>query len=159
MKDKKTSEKINHLLAEYADFWSISDLQINYFQESIYLSLLSLKGQEIVKTSIEFKEVMSFYYFQGIFPGTTSCRLNEFKNTDLLLLSEVLYLPEGYGQINIKSLDLELKEIESISSKTNFYFQISNKDAFFIEANSININDESFTDLIADSNVLKNPFD
>lgn len=87
MEDKKTSEKINYLLAEYADFWSISDLQINYFQESIYLSLLGLKGQEIVKTSIEFKEVMSFYYFQDIFPGTTSCWLNKFKNTDLLLLS------------------------------------------------------------------------
>ncbi len=42
MKDKKTSEKVNYLLAEYADFWSISDLQINYFQESIYLSLLGL---------------------------------------------------------------------------------------------------------------------
>lgn len=154
--DNKIAEKINYLLAEKADFWSISDLQINYLKESIQLHLLGVKKQEIVKTFIEFKEVMSFYVCQGIFSGTTSCRLNEFKKTEPLLLSAISYHPEGFGKVDIKSLDLELKEIESISSKTNFYFEINNKDDFFIEANSISINDDIFIDLIAKSDVFKN---
>lgn len=156
--DNKIAEKINYLLAEKADFWSISDLQINYLKESIQIHLLGVKKQEIVKTFIEFKEVMSFYVCQGIFSGTTSCRLNNFKKTEPLLLSAISYHPEGFGKVDIKSLDLELKEIESISSKTNFYFEINNKDDFFIEANSISINEEVFNDLIMNSNILKNPF-
>lgn len=154
----KIDKEITNLLAEYAEFWSISDLKINYLKESICLTLMSVKEKEIVKTFIEFKEVMSCYYFQDIFPGTTSCRLNEFHDTELLLLSEIGYHPKGYGQVNIKSLDLDLTEIESISSKTNFCFEINNKDVFLIEANSININEKSFNNLIMNSNILKNPF-
>ena len=51
--DNKIAEKINYLLAEKADFWSISDLQINYLKESIQIHLLGVKKQEIVKTFID----------------------------------------------------------------------------------------------------------
>ncbi|WP_420537703.1 hypothetical protein [Halalkalibacter alkalisediminis] len=55
-------------------------------------------------------------------------------------------------------------DIESISSSTNFYFQINNKDCFFIEANSFSItevnslstNERVFENLIVDEKTIKN---
>lgn len=152
----KSVELINQLFEEKAEYWSIDDIKIDYLSERIYLKLESVIQQEIQKTYITLKEVLSFYVHQEA--DIETYRLNERKYDDPNLLSEISYHPNGFGHIKIESLEKELKEIESINSKTNFYFQVNNKDCFFIEANAICINDEEFNNLITESKSLKKPY-
>ncbi|MBD1381853.1 YxiG family protein [Metabacillus arenae] len=161
---KEICEEINNLLGEHAEFWSISDIQINYLKETITLKLESVNEQEILKTFIKFKQVMSLYMHQDA--EVETYRLNNYKETDPFLLSEISYHPNGLGKINVESLEDELTEIESISSSTNFYFQINNKDYFFVEANSFSItrvsssstDEKVFIDLISDEKIITNPY-
>lgn len=143
---KSHTDQINIILEEQAEFWSINDLQIDYLSEKIHLKLESVSQQQIIKTYITFREVMSFYVFQET--DSESSRLNNRNYNDPNLLSEISYHPNGFAHVKIESLDAELKEIESINSKTNFYFQVNNKDCFFIEANVITINDQEFEGLL-----------
>ncbi|MFS0638192.1 hypothetical protein AB1K84_19995 [Mesobacillus foraminis] len=85
-------------------------------------------------------------------------RLNEWTETEPMLLSEISYHPDGFGFVKIKSLDPELTEIENKSSSTNFYFQVNNKDHFFVEANCMIINEKTFSNLICDEEKLRNPY-
>lgn len=155
-KDDLVSQEIKNLFANDAEFWSIDDIQVNYLEETIVLKLESVKNQEILKTFIKFKQVMSLFIYQNA--EIETYRLNNYKENDPFLLSEISYHPNGFGQINIKSLEPELTEIESISSSTNFFFQINNKDYFFIEANHLMINEKVYHDLITDEKTLKNPY-
>ncbi|MEX3715976.1 hypothetical protein ABFV99_26770 [Cytobacillus horneckiae] len=151
----KHADRINQFFVEKAEYWGISDLQIDYLSEKIHLKLESVLQQEILKTYITFKEVMSFYVYQEA--QIETFRLNDREYNDSSQVSEISYHPNGFGHIKIESLEKDLKEIETISSKTNFYFQVNNKDCFFIEANAISIDDEEFNHLIADSTKLKYP--
>ncbi|MDL4842133.1 YxiG family protein [Aquibacillus rhizosphaerae] len=144
----ETSQEINSLFQDYAEFWIISDLQISYLNESITLKLISTKNQEILKTTIQFKQVLSYYVHQEA--EVETYRLNNYGNNDDFLLSEISYHPNGFGQIYIRSLERDLKEIELITAPTNFYFQVNNKDCFFIEANTLIINGNSYDNLIED---------
>ncbi|ASV69374.1 MULTISPECIES: YxiG family protein [Cytobacillus] len=145
--------RINTLFAEKAEYWDLDDLQIDYLNESITLKLLSCHKQQIKRTYIFIKEVMSFFVYQE--PNVGTIRLNDRSFTDANLLSEISYHKNGFGHIKIESLESDLKEIEKLHAKTNFYFQVNNKDSFFIEANSVQINDERFVNLFADSRTLK----
>lgn len=149
-------QEIRNLFADNAEFWSINDIQVNYLEETISLKLESVSNQEILKTFIKFKQVMSVYIYQNA--EIETYRLNNYKENEPFLLSEISYHPNGFGKIKIKSLEPELTEIESISSSTNFFFQVNNKDYFFIEANSLIINEKVYSDLIVDEKILKNPY-
>ncbi|WP_404447556.1 hypothetical protein LG307_02255 [Sutcliffiella horikoshii] len=146
---------INEFFINNAEYWSIVDIQIDYIKESISLKLVSTRNQELLKTYIQFNQVLSYYVHQE--PEYESFRLNSFEENDHLLLSEITYRPEGFGQIYIKSLDPDLKEIEALTAPTNFFFQVNNKDCFFIEANSLIINDKHYSNLLKDENILKKP--
>lgn len=150
------SQEIKNLFADKAEFWNIDDIQVNYLEETISLKLESVRNQEILKTFIKFKQVMSLFIYQSA--EIETYRLNNYDEKDPFLLSEISYHPNGFGKINIKSLEPELKEIESISSSTNFFFQINNKDYFFIEANYLMINERVYNDLITEEKTLKNPY-
>ncbi|MBD7936259.1 hypothetical protein H9655_04400 [Cytobacillus sp. Sa5YUA1] len=145
--------RINTLFAEKAEYWDLDDLQIDYLNETISLKLLSCHKQQIKKTYIFIKEVMSFFVYQEAIEGTI--RLNDRRFTEANLLSEISYHNNGFGHIKIENLESDLKEIEKLHAKTNFYFQVNNKDNFFIEANSVQINDELFVNLLAESGTLK----
>ncbi|MGI8350212.1 YxiG family protein [Niallia circulans] len=58
-------------------------------------------------------------------------------------------------KIMIESLNSALKEMETLSSTTNFYFQVNNKDNFFIEASCLSINGKEYRNLITDDKELK----
>ncbi|WP_445491766.1 YxiG family protein [Niallia sp. 03133] len=150
------AEEINSLFVQNAEFWKIIDLQISYLNESIILKLVSIENEVIKITNIQFNQVLSFYLNQEA--EIETYRLNNYEDNDDLLLTEISYHPNGFGQIYIKTLEPELKEIESLTAPTNFYFQVNNKDCFFIEANSILINGKSYNNLIEDEKVLKNPY-
>lgn len=141
------------MLAEKADFWNISDLQVNYFNETLSLKLVRVRNAVILKNFIKFEQILSLYIQQD-----SEFRLNEFTETDPMLLSEISYHPDGFGFVKIKSLDQELTEIENINSSTNFYFQVNNKDHFFVEANCVTINEKTFSNLICDEEKLRNPY-
>lgn len=153
--DDLVFQEIRNLFADNAEFWIINDIQVNYLEETIVLNLVSVSNQEILKTFIKFKQVMSLFIYQDA--EIETYRLNNYKENDPFLLSEISYHPNGFGKINIKSLEPGLPEIESISSSTNFYFQVNNKDCFFIEANSLMINEKVYRDLIVDEKTIKNP--
>ncbi len=78
------------MLAEKADFWNISDLQVNYFNETLSLKLVSVRNADILKTFIKFEQILSLYIQQD-----SEFRLNEFTETDPMLLSE-LKLPSRW---------------------------------------------------------------
>ncbi|ARF12994.1 YxiG family protein [Sporosarcina ureae] len=150
------SQEIRSLFADNAEFWIINDIQVNYLEETIVLNLVSVSNQQILKTFIKFKQVMSLFIYQDA--EIETYRLNNYKENDPFLLSEISYHPNGFGKINIKSLEPELPQIESISSSTNFYFQVNNKDCFFIEANSLMINEKVYRNLIVDEETIKSPY-
>lgn len=151
-----TEKKLQQFFSEI-EYHSIFDLNINYLKEAIALKLISVNNDELIKINIMFKQVMSYYVYQE--PEYDTYRLNNFDEASDLLLTESSYFPQGFGKIKIESLDNELKEIETLSSNTNFYFQVNNKDYFFIEANSVSINGKEYRNLIVDENVLKKPLD
>ena len=147
------NQEINDFFIHNAEYWSIVDLKIDYLKESISLKLVSTRNQELLKTHIQFNQVLSFYVHQE--PEYENYRLNSFEENDDLLLSEISFHPEGFGQIYIKSLEPDLKEIETLTAPTNFYFQVNNKDCFFIEANSLVVNDKKYRNLLREENTLK----
>lgn len=158
MKNKNDSvfQEITNLFADNAEFWNIDDIQINYLEETVSLKLESTRNQEILKTFIKFKQVMSLFIYQNA--EVETYRLNTYKENDSFLLSEISYHPNGFGKVHIESLEPDLKEIESISSSTNFFFQVNNKDYFFIEANYLIINEKEYPNIITDEKELKNPY-
>ncbi len=155
MQDKlNTERKLQHFFSEIESL-AIIDLNINYLKETITLKLMGDRRSDLI--NITFKQVLSYYVFQE--PAYDTFRLNEFDEESHLLLSESSYFPQGFGKIMIESLHSELKEIETLSSTTNFYFQVNDKDHFFIEANALTINDEEYKNLIVDESELKIPVD
>ena len=150
---------IEYLLEHNVNGWGISSLDISYLAETISLIVESVKGQSIVKTHVTFKEVLSYYVYQEPVvydeESNKTYRLNTREYNDHNFVSEVGYHQNGFGHIRIESVDPDAAAIEEISSKTNFYFQVNNKDHFFIEANSVQINDETFSDLLQRSEDLK----
>ncbi|MEY8346360.1 YxiG family protein [Niallia circulans] len=155
MQDKMNTErKLQHFFSEIESL-AIIDLNINYLKETITLKLMGEGNRNLI--NITFKQVLSYYVFQE--PAYDTFRLNEFDEESHLLLSESSYFPQGFGKIMIESLHSELKAIETLSSTTNFYFQVNDKDYFFIEANALIINDEEYKNLIIDDSELKIPID
>ena len=150
---------IDYLLEHNVNGWEISSLDINYLAETISLIVESVKAQNIVKTHVTFKEVLSYYVYQEpvVYDEelNKTYRLNAREYNDNNFVSEIGYHKNGFGHIKIESLNSDLTAIEEISSKTNFYFQVNNKDHFFIEANLVQINDETFSDLLQSSGNLK----
>lgn len=152
----EAEEKLQQFFSEI-EYHSIIDLNIDYLKEAILLKLISVNNDELIKINIKFKQVMSHYVYQE--PEYDNYRLNNFDEESELLLTESSYFPRGFGKINIKSINEDLKEIETLSSTTNFYFQVNNKDYFFIEANSVSINGKEYNNLIVDDNELIKPID
>ncbi|MBT2755721.1 hypothetical protein J7E71_07075 [Mesobacillus foraminis] len=91
--------EIDNLLAEKADFWNISDLQVNYLNETLSLKLVSVRNADILKTFIKFEQVLSLYIQQD-----SEFRLNQWTQTDSMLLSEISYPPESFGFGKLKAL-------------------------------------------------------
>lgn len=151
-----TENKLKEFFSEI-EYLPIVDLNINYLKETISLKLISVNNDDITKINITFKQVLSYYVFQE--PAYDTYRLNDFDEESNLLLTESSYFPQGFGKIIIESLHSELKEIETLSSTTNFYFQVNDKDYFFIEANSLSINGIEYRNLITDDAQLKLPND
>lgn len=58
----KHADRINQFFVEKAEYWSISDLQIDYLSEKIHLKLESVLQQEILKTYISFKKLCLFMF-------------------------------------------------------------------------------------------------
>ncbi|MEK5379386.1 YxiG family protein [Niallia sp. FSL W8-0635] len=151
-----TEKKLQQFFSEI-EYQTIINLNIDYLKEAISLKLISVNNDELIKINITFKQVMSYYIYQE--PEYDTYRLNNFDEESNLLLTESSYFPQGFGKIMIESLNSELKEIETLSSTTNFYFQVNNKDYFFIEANSLSINGIEYRNLITDDKELKKPLD
>lgn len=151
-----TEKKLQQFFSEI-EYQTIIDLNIDYLKEAISLKLISVNNDELTKINITFHQVMSYYVYQE--PEYDTYRLNNFDEESNLLLTESSYFPQGFGKIMIESLNSELKEIETLSSATNFYFQVNNKDYFFIEANSLSINGIEYRNLITDDKELKKPLD
>ena len=150
---------IEYLLEYNVNGWEVSSLDINYLAETISLIVESVKEQNIVKTHVTFKEVLSYYVYQEpvVYDEelNKTYRLNAREYNNNNFVSEIGYHKNGFGHIKIESLNSDLTAIEEISSKTNFYFQVNNKDHFFIEANLVQINDETFSDLLQSSENFK----
>lgn len=151
-----TEKKLQQFFSEI-EYQTIIDLNIDYLKEAISLKLICVNNDELTKINITFQQVMSYYVYQE--PEYDTYRLNNFDEESNLLLTESSYFPQGFGKIMIESLNSELKEIETLSSTTNFYFQVNNKDYFFIEANSLSINGIEYRNLITDDKELKKPLD
>lgn len=151
-----TEKKLKQFFSEI-EYQTIIDLNIDYLKETISLKLISVNNDELTKINITFQQVMSYYVYQE--PEYDTYRLNNFDEESNLLLTESSYFPQGFGKIMIESLNSELKEIETLSSTINFYFQVNNKDYFFIEANSLSINGIEYRNLITDDKELKKPLD
>ncbi|WP_409367311.1 hypothetical protein [Lysinibacillus sp. 38-6] len=134
-------EEIQRLLFTEAEFGRVFDVQIDYLKETVRLDILSINNVGIEQSRVLFEQVLSLYMCQ--FDEIEGIRLNEFNDTDDALLSEISYHPYGFGKINAN-----LKGIKEISSNTNFYFQLNNKDYFFIEANRLVINNKVFNNLL-----------
>ena len=150
---------IDYLLEHNVNGWEISSLDISYLAETISLVVESVKEQNIVKTHVTFKEVLSYYVYQEpvVYDegSNKTYRLNTREYNDQNFVSEIGYHKNGFGHIRIESVEPDVTAIEEIGSKTNFYFQVNNKDHFFIEANLVQINDETFSDLLQRSEDLK----
>jgi len=135
-------EEIQRLLFTEAEFGRVFDVQIDYLIETVRLDILSINNVGIEQSRLLFEQVLSLYMCQ--FNEIEGIRLNEFNDTDDALLSEISYHPYGFGKINAN-----LKGIKEISSNTNFYFQLNNKDYFFLEANHrLVINNKVFNNLL-----------
>ena len=134
-------EEIQRLLFTEAEFGRVFDVQIDYLKETVRLDILSINNVGIEQSRLLFEQVLSLYMCQ--FDEIEGIRLNEFNDTDDALLSEISYHPYGFGKINAN-----LKGIKEISSNTNFYFQLNNKDYFFLEANRLVINNKVFNNLL-----------
>jgi len=134
-------EEIQRLLFTEAEFGRVFDIQIDFLKETVRLDILSINNVGIEQSRVLFEQVLSLYMCQ--FDEIEGIRLNEFNNTDDALLSEISYHPYGFGKINAN-----LKGIKEISSNTNFYFQLNNKDYFFLEANRLVINNKVFNNLL-----------
>lgn len=156
----KNRNDIQYILEHEVNGWEISTLEINYFAEKISLIVESVKAQNIIKTYVIFKEVLSYYIYQEPVvydqESNNTYRLNNRVYNDNNFVSEIGYHQNGFGKIKIESLNRDLTAIEDISSKINFYFQVNNKDHFFIEANQVQINKEAYSDLIQSGENFKN---
>ncbi len=138
-------EEIERLLFTEAEFGRVFDIQIEYLKEIVRLDILSRNNIGIERSLILFEQVLSLYMCQ--FDGIEGIRLNGFNDTDDALLSEISYHPYGFGKIKAEIINTKLKGIE-ITSNTNFYFQLNNKDYFFLEANRLVINNRVFNNLL-----------
>ncbi|MFJ7649615.1 hypothetical protein ACIQ1H_19060 [Lysinibacillus sp. NPDC097279] len=138
-------EEIQRLLFTEAEFGRVFDVQIDYLKETVRLDILSINNKRIERSLVLFEQVLSLYMCQ--FDEIEGIRLNEFNDTDDALLSEISYHPYGFGKIKAENINANLKDIE-ITSNTNFYFQVNNKDYFFIEANRLIINNKVFNNLL-----------
>jgi len=141
MTREKIIKEIESLLFTEAEFGGLFDIQIDYLKESVRLDVLSTSRKRIKKTILLFEQVLSLYVCKS--EDAEGFRLNELNDTDEALLSEISYHPYGFGKINAN-----LKGIKEISSNTNFYFQLNNKDYFFLEANRLVINRKVFNNLL-----------
>jgi hypothetical protein len=145
MASEKIIEEIESLLFTEAEFGALFDIQIDYLKETVRLDVLSTSRKRIKKTILLFEQVLSLYMCKS--EDADGFRLNELNDTDDALLSEISYHPYGFGKIKAEIINTKLKGIE-ITSNTNFYFQVNNKDYFFIEANRLVINNKVFTNLL-----------
>ncbi len=147
MASEKIIEEIESLLFTEAEFGALFDIQIDYLKETVRLDVLSTSRKRIKKTILLFEQVLSFYMCKS--EDVEEFRLkNELNDEDEALLSEISYHPYGFGKINIETINAKIKGIEKITSKTNFYFQVNNKDYFFLEANRLVINHKVFNNLL-----------
>lgn len=146
MTSEKTFKEIESLLFTEAEFGALFDIQIDYLKETVRLDILSRNDIGIEKSVVIFEQVLSLYMCQ--FDEIEGIRLNEFNDTDDALLSEISYHPYGFGKIKVDSINTKLKGFKEITSNTNFYFQVNNKDYFFIEANRLVINNKVFNNLL-----------
>ncbi|MFJ5767112.1 hypothetical protein ACIP9C_17305 [Lysinibacillus sp. NPDC093210] len=145
MNRAKIIEEIETLLFTEAEFGALFDIQIDYLKETVRLDVLSTSRKRIKKTILLFEQVLSLYMCKS--EDAEGFRLNELGYRDDILLSEISYHPYGFGKIKAEILNTKLKGIE-ITSNTNFYFQVNNKDYFFIEANRLVINNKVFNNLL-----------
>ncbi len=145
MASEKIIEEIESLLFTEAEFGALFDIQIEYLKETVRLDVLSTSRKRIKKTILLFEQVLSFYMCKS--EDVEEFRLNELNDEDEALLSEISYHPYGFGKIKAEILNTKLKGIE-ITSNTNFYFQVNNKDYFFLEANRLVINNKVFNNLL-----------
>ncbi|MFJ7649616.1 hypothetical protein ACIQ1H_19065 [Lysinibacillus sp. NPDC097279] len=146
MASEKIIEEIESLLFTEAEFGALFDIQIDYLKESVRLDVLSTSRKQIKKTILLFEQVLSLYVCKS--EDAEGFRLNELNDIDEALLSEISYHPYGFGKINVETINAKIKGIEKITSKTNFYFQVNNKDYFFLEANRLVINHKVFNNLL-----------
>ncbi|MFJ7408686.1 MULTISPECIES: hypothetical protein [unclassified Lysinibacillus] len=145
MTREKMIEEIETLLFTEAEFGRLFDVQIDYLKETVRLDVLSTSRKRIKKTILLFEQVLSVYVCNS--EDAEGFRLNELNDKDEALLSEISYHPYGFGKIKAEILNTKLKGIE-ITSNTNFYFQVNNKDYFFLEANRLVINNKVFNNLL-----------
>lgn len=146
MVSEKIFKEIESLLFTEAEFGALFDIQIDYLKETVRLDVLSTSRKRIKKTILLFEQVLSLYVCKS--EDAEGFRLNELNDTDDALLSEISYHPYGFGKINVETINAKLKGIKEITSNTNFYFQVNNKDYFFLEANRLVINNKMFNNLL-----------
>lgn len=146
MTREKIFKEIESLLFTEAEFGALFDIQIDYLKETVRLDVLSTSRKRIKKTILLFEQVLSLYVCKSEDAG--GFRLNELNDTDDALLSEISYHPYGFGKINVETINAKLKGFKEITSITNFYFQVNNKDYFFLEANRLVINNKVFNNLL-----------
>ena len=146
MSKEKIIKEIESLLFTEAEFGALFDIQIDYLKESVRLDMLSTSRKQIKKTILLFEQVLSLYVCKS--EDAEGFRLNELNDIDEALLSEISYHPYGFGKIKAKTINAKIKGIKDITSNTNFYFQVNNKDYFFIEANRLVINNKVFNNLL-----------
>ncbi|MFJ7664535.1 hypothetical protein ACIQXW_19420 [Lysinibacillus sp. NPDC097162] len=146
MTREKMIEEIETLLFTEAEFGRLFDVQIDYLKETIRLDVLSTSRKRIKKTILLFEQVLSVYVCNS--EDAEGFRLKELNDKDEALLSEISYHPYGFGKIIVETINAKLKGIKEITSNTNFYFQVNNKDYFFLEANRLVINNKVFNNLL-----------
>lgn len=146
MTSEKIFKEIESLLFTEAEFGALFDIQIDYLKETVRLDVLSTSRKRIKKTILLFEQVLSLYMCKS--EDAEGFRLNELNDTDDALLSEISYHPYGLGKIKVDSINTKLKGFKEITSNTNFYFQVNNKDYFFLEANRLVINNKVFNNLL-----------
>lgn len=150
MTSEKIFKEIESLLFTEAEFGRVFDIKIDYIKKTIKLVVFSLEGKQIEKTVILFDQVVSLYMCQ--FDEIEGIRLNELGYGDDVLLSEIGYHPDGFGKIKLERIDLKSNIIKENVADTNFYFQLNDKDYFFLEANRLVINDKEFNNLLMGKN-------
>lgn len=152
MVSEKIFKEIESLLFTEAEFGALFDIQIDYLKETVRLDVLSTSRKRIKKTILLFEQVLSLYVCKS--EDAEGFRLNELNDTDVALLSEISYHPYGFGKINVETINAKLKGFKEITSNTNFYFQVNNKDYFFLEANRLVINNKVFNNLLDRKSVV-----